>query len=141
MSDEEIVELHFAIIGLPGPRYLRAKIGRDPRRALAIVDATAGALRTNVRVIRSRALTQHVAAARQICMYILRTITALPFPVIGEFFDRDHSTVMHACNQVSHRAATDEPFRLMLLRIQRRVELACPKPQAEAPATSETRAA
>lgn len=38
--------------------------------------------------------------ARQIAMYATRKMTDLSFPEIGRNFDRDHTTVMHACKKI-----------------------------------------
>ena len=51
--------------------------------------------------ISSKTRTKQVAYARQICMYLTRELTTLSLPKIGENFgNRDHSTVMHACDKI-----------------------------------------
>ena len=45
---------------------------------------------------RSRAIVE----ARQIAMYLCRELTELSLPKIGQSFDRDHSTVMHANKKI-----------------------------------------
>jgi chromosomal replication initiator protein len=54
--------------------------------------------------------TRSVAMARQIAMYLARKTTLKSFPDIGRFFNRDHTTVMHACNKVESLMATDDDF-------------------------------
>jgi chromosomal replication initiator protein len=52
--------------------------------------------------LKSKRRTQRVAFCRQVAMYLCRKITASSFPSIGEQFDRDHSTVIHAFNLVEY---------------------------------------
>ena len=44
--------------------------------------------------IKSRRRTKEIANARHICVYIIRNVTAMSLPAIGEVFGRDHSTAM-----------------------------------------------
>jgi chromosomal replication initiator protein len=49
----------------------------------------------------SKKRTKELAYARQIAMYLARELTSASLPTIGEKFgDRDHSTVMHACDKI-----------------------------------------
>lgn len=49
-----------------------------------------------------------LVTARQAAMYLCREIINLSFPKIGKLFgDRDHTTVMHACNKVRKRLSSD----------------------------------
>lgn len=46
--------------------------------------------------------TKEIANARQVAMYLARTLTPTSLPKIGEEFGgRDHTTVMHACDKIS----------------------------------------
>lgn len=42
-----------------------------------------------------------VSVPRQVAMYICRELVNASLPVIGAAFNRDHTTVMHACEKVS----------------------------------------
>ena len=45
--------------------------------------------------------TREIATARQVAMYIARTMTSASLPKIGEEFGgRDHTTVIHACDKI-----------------------------------------
>ena len=56
--------------------------------------------------------TQEIVTARQIAMYLARELTGAPLKTIGsKFGGRDHSTVIHACTQVSSRAKEDPTFK------------------------------
>lgn len=56
--------------------------------------------------------TAHIALARQVAMYLCRSLTPNSLKAIGDAFGgRDHSTVIHACDLVAKRMATDGGFR------------------------------
>jgi len=53
-----------------------------------------------------------IARPRQICMYILRTQLSLPLQEIGRIIGgRDHTTVMHAVDKITHLASSDVQIR------------------------------
>ena len=65
-----------------------------------------------VEIMIAKKKTAKVALARQVAMYLCRILTDTPLKGIGEEFGgRDHSTVIHACDIVSKRMASDPNFR------------------------------
>jgi chromosomal replication initiator protein len=51
-----------------------------------------------------------VARPRQIAMFLTRKHTQLSFPAIADRFgQRHHTTVMHACEVMAERVASDDP--------------------------------
>jgi len=66
--------------------------------------------------IRKR--TKEVAEARQIAMYLSRTMTTSSLPKIGEEFGgRDHTTVMYACDKIKETSNSDPGFKRMIEEI------------------------
>lgn len=56
--------------------------------------------------------TANIALARQVAMYLARSLTDNSLKSIGGTFGgRDHSTVIHACDVVSKRMSADPVFR------------------------------
>jgi chromosomal replication initiator protein len=56
--------------------------------------------------------TAKIALARQVAMYLARSLTDSSLKGIGSAFGgRDHSTVIHACDLISKRMASDPTFR------------------------------
>lgn len=56
--------------------------------------------------------TADIALARQVAMYLARTLTDSSLKAIGDKFGgRDHTTVIHACDKVASRMARDAGFR------------------------------
>ncbi len=66
----------------------------------------------NVSDIESSKRTKNLAHPRQIAMYLCRELTELSLPNIGKYFgNRDHTTVMHACDKISNEMLKDENLR------------------------------
>ena len=62
-------------------------------------------------VIRGKLRSAEVAQARQICMYLIRSMTNLSLDDIGkEFGNRDHTTVMHSIDKVEKQMKKDSAF-------------------------------
>jgi hypothetical protein len=55
-------------------------------------------------------------------MYLCRNITGCSFPAIGAGFDRDHSTVIHACNLIARRINKDAAFGGLIQKIERQLK-------------------
>ena len=56
--------------------------------------------------------TKGVVEPRQVAMYLSRQLTSRSFPEIGAAFgDRDHTTIMHACEKVQNDMKVDANFR------------------------------
>jgi chromosomal replication initiator protein len=64
-------------------------------------------------MILSKRRTQDVAMARQVAMYLARTLTSMSLKTIGaEYGGRDHSTVIHAVNVVRDQLKADPDLKL-----------------------------
>lgn len=58
--------------------------------------------------ITGKRKNREIAFPRQICMYLMRAMTELTYPKIGELLGgRDHSTVIHGDDVISQRAEHD----------------------------------
>ncbi|MFW0789973.1 chromosomal replication initiator protein DnaA [Gordonia sp. CPCC 205333] len=68
--------------------------------AARIVTTTADYFDLSVDELRGPSRTRAIAQARQIAMYLCRELTDLSLPKIGETFDRDHTTVIHADKKI-----------------------------------------
>ena len=51
-------------------------------------------------VLRGTQKTKGVAEARQVAMYLIRKLTNLSLPDIGDQFGRDHATVLYSIRKV-----------------------------------------
>ena len=68
----------------------------------------------------SQGRARTIARPRQILMYILRTELGLPFDEVGRMIGgRDHSTVMHAVDNITNLASRDEKIRADITGIKK----------------------
>jgi chromosomal replication initiator protein len=85
---------------------------RQPITIEAIQKAVAAHFNLSLDSMSTKKKTQEIVTARQIAMYVARELTGSPLKSIGaRFGGRDHSTVIHACTQVSSRAKEDPTFK------------------------------
>lgn len=55
-----------------------------------------------------------IVNARQIAMHLMRELTEMSLPGIGQMFARDHSTVMHSCDKVKTQIPYDDDLRTLV---------------------------
>jgi chromosomal replication initiator protein len=65
-----------------------------------ICEITAQAYNVTAEELRGRRRPRHIAAPRQVAMYLARRLTTKTLQEIGGFFGRDHTTVLHSVRQV-----------------------------------------
>ena len=57
--------------------------------------------------IKGKKRVKNVTWARQVAIYLIREITELSFPDIGEIVDKDHSTVIYSNSLITKKIASD----------------------------------
>lgn len=104
-----------ASINLDLAREVLADSIPQARRNMTIEDiqrTTSDFFHIDPAMMKAKKKTSHIALARQVAMYLSRSLTEKSLKVIGgEFGGRDHSTVIHACDLVSKKMARDSAFR------------------------------
>jgi chromosomal replication initiator protein len=67
----------------------------------------------NIRItdLSSGRRTRTIARPRQIAMALAKELTQHSYPEIGEAFEKDHTTVLHACRKVDELRGEDERVR------------------------------
>jgi chromosomal replication initiator protein len=64
--------------------------------------------------LRGERRVKHVAHARQVAMYLCRTMTAASLPEIGKRFNKDHSTVLTSVRKIENAKENDAQLKLEL---------------------------
>ncbi|MCP4566153.1 MAG: chromosomal replication initiator protein DnaA [FCB group bacterium] len=76
----------------------------------------------SVEMLSAKKKTQNIAQARQVAMYLSRSLTKNSLKAIGDAFGgRDHSTVIHARNLVERLLNEDSDFRDRINKLNRRL--------------------
>lgn len=65
--------------------------------------------------------TANISHARQMAIYLCRTLLDIPFQAIGEAFNRDHSTAMHSHNLIDQKVREDIEVSSELERIREKI--------------------
>jgi len=84
-----------------------------------IQQAIADFFHVSLAELKSKKRTQRIAFCRQVAMYLCRKLTDNSFPAIGQYFGRDHSTVIHAYNLIARRITNDSAFQMWIDKIER----------------------
>lgn len=73
--------------------------------------------------LESSKRSRDLAFPRQIAMYLCRTMTELSLPKIGEAFgNRDHTTVLHACDKISGELKINESLRAVVKELEQSIK-------------------
>ena len=84
-----------------------------------IVEAVSRHFGLPVADVRGKSRRADLVLARQIAMYLSRELLSASFADIGTSFNRDHSTVMHACTKIAELlTAADAQVATALERVQ-----------------------
>ncbi len=73
-----------------------------------IIEETAKFFGLEAKDIKGTSRTKEINQARQISMHLIRHITSLSLKEIGQIFNRDHTTVMHALDKVDKLIKEDK---------------------------------
>jgi chromosomal replication initiator protein len=85
----------------------------------AIQEKVSQHFRVSVNDLKSHRRDRPVTFARQIAMYLSRTLAEVSFPSIAEKFGgRDHSTVMHAVRAVEDKRQQDPNTGNLLMTLE-----------------------
>ena len=81
----------------------------------SITDATATYFNVNTKDLLGERRTKNVVVPRQYAMYIITELLSdIPLATIGEFFSRDHSTVINARDKIGRMKDSDEKVKTII---------------------------
>ena len=74
--------------------------------------------------LKSKKRTKNIVLPRQIAMYLIRQVTSLSLPEIGELFGgMDHSSVHHGIKKIENLLKTDPNIQNTVEDLRRRIEI------------------
>lgn len=94
---------------------------KEPISPAKIISAVSSYYNVSETQIRSKVRTLQIAMARQISMYLCRTVLDMSFNDIGKEFGRDHSTVITAVKKVSDQLKTDRALQASITEINKKL--------------------
>ena len=71
--------------------------------------------------IKGKKRVKNVTWARQVAIYLIREITELSFPDIGEIVDKDHSTVIYSNSLVTKKIASDPMINIEITSLMKEI--------------------
>jgi chromosomal replication initiator protein len=83
-----------------------------------ILAATAESFGTSTRRLRGRRRVPDLVLPRQVAMYLARKLLGSSFSTLATVFERDHTTLMHACRSIAARLETDAALAARVERIE-----------------------
>ena len=93
--------------------------GRADITAEQIIDHVASHFHISRKEMTGSRRTRSIVFPRQIAMYLTRELTSRSLPEIGRCFgNRDHTTVLHACNRIRQALVTDPGLPSTIERIR-----------------------
>ena len=76
-------------------------------------------------LMRAKTRKKEIVLARQLSMYLAKEMTNFALKTIGlHFGGRDHSTVIHACQNIEKKFRSDKKFAQEIEEIKQKIELA-----------------
>jgi chromosomal replication initiation ATPase DnaA len=83
---------------------------RDPQaaRLIDLVGAARGVTREEI--LSHRRCSNEIASARQLAMYLVHTLLGRQYKDVGVLFDRDRTTVSHACARIEDQREDKSRF-------------------------------
>ncbi|QFP75388.1 chromosomal replication initiator protein DnaA [Deinococcus sp. AJ005] len=73
-------------------------------------------------VIRGAGRVREVVVPRQVAQYLIRDLTDHSLPEIGQFFGKDHSTIMHGINKVTEQLGKDQEVTASVELLRRKMQ-------------------
>jgi len=95
------------------------KIDDKPLTIDDILDSVCNHFNVSSAAVNGKSRKRELVTARQVSMYLAQKYTKMPASRIGKLIgDRDHSTVIHSCNQIEMRMKVDKAFSEELSSIE-----------------------
>lgn len=113
------IDLEFANEALRD--YLKNSVYMDSNIA-KIQKAVADYYKITVEDLKSKRRTANINYPRQVAIYLCRTYTDESFPKIGlEFGNRDHSTIIHACDKIKEDLQNNAQLKEIIKEIKNNI--------------------
>lgn len=86
-----------------------------------IIEVVAEYYKVTAADIKGSSRMKAIAQARQIAIYLIREVTSLSFPNIGDVFSKKHSTIIYAYDKIKEEILANPSLATMISEIKSRV--------------------
>lgn len=103
---------------------LREMMQHAPKQKISvdqILKSVAAVFQVKMSDLKGAARTQKVALPRQVAMYLACKLIKESLQLIGAYFGRTHSTLLHASKSIEKRIAADETLRRQISMVERNI--------------------
>ena len=107
-------------------RLLGSMLTQESSRKLtvkAIQKSVASYYSVTLEDMMSSKRPQNIAFPRQVAMYLSRSLTGESLPSIGDSFNRNHATIIHAHKTISKKAEQDMSLKQALKQFERQLQV------------------
>ncbi len=91
-----------------------------------IVDKIFSAVYNRYGISKEELLSQkrnkEIAFARHVSIYLIRQISEMSFPGIAKIFNRDHTTIISSCEQITKKINNDAAFSIEIAELRKEVD-------------------
>ena len=107
-------------------RTLREMLQHVPRQKISvehILKSVATVFQVRVSDLKGSARTKEIALARQVAMYLSKEFLKESLMMLGAYFGKTHSTILHACKNVEKLARENEMLRRHIHMVRQNIEV------------------
>ncbi|MBP3436443.1 MAG: chromosomal replication initiator protein DnaA [Clostridia bacterium] len=72
--------------------------------------------------IKGKKRSANIVAARHMCIYLIRELTTLSLQDIGEYFDRDHTTVIYSIEKIENEMADNKSTESLIKELIEKIK-------------------
>ena len=98
-------------------------LDKSPKSVEEVIKLVANELDVKKADILSEKRDRDISNARQIAMYAAREVTSLSYPVIGRYFEKNHTTVIQACKKIKIWIEEDPETRQLVNSLIKKIEM------------------
>lgn len=106
-------------------RTLREMLQQAPRQKISveqILKSVATIFQVRVSDLKGSARTKEIALPRQVAMYLAKEMINESLMMLGSFFGKTHSTILHACKTIEEKLGKDETLRRLIGMVRRSID-------------------
>ena len=103
---------------------LREMLQHNPHQKITvdqILKSVATIFQVKVSDLKGTCRTKEIALPRQVAMYLALKLIKESLQTLGSYFNRTHSTLLHACKNIEKRMTSDETLRRQISMIERNI--------------------